>query len=39
MMLPAGAQVHLALGHTDMRKGIGAFVIEVVIAPDDLPSD
>ena len=22
MLLPAGTKVHLALGHTDMRKGI-----------------
>lgn len=22
MMVPAGVKVHLALGHTDMRKGI-----------------
>jgi transposase len=36
MMLPAGVKVHLALGHTDMRKGIDglAMLVQEVLKAD-----
>ena len=36
MLLPAGTKVHLALGHTDMRKGIDglATMVQEVLRED-----
>ena len=35
MIVPAGVKVHLALGHTDMRKGIDglAMLVQEMLRP------